>query len=1209
MLNWIILFSLKNRVLVMIGSLTVMVYGVILLLEMPVDVFPDLNRPTVTIMTEASGLAPEEVEVLVTRPIEFLLNGATGVQRVRSASGIGLSIVWVEFDWGTDIFRDRQIVAEKLQLARERLPQDTNPVMAPISSIMGEIMLLGLRSIAELRSPEEQTVKAMELRTLGEFDLRNRLLAVEGVSQVTVMGGVLKQYQVITSPARLAAQNVTLQQLTEAARKANVIAGGGIMVRSPKESLLRISGQSLTLEEIENTPVLWRDPVPVRIKDVADVRFGGPVKRGDGSAWVKLEPDVNTAVRESLPHMHPEAAAPADRHDETGHKHDEKPGHGHGKDQEGYEHDAVERPDEEPATTKISGGPAVIMTVQKQPNADTLLLDRKIDDVLESLQKELPPDVVIERRIFKQADFIEAAVENVTEAVRDGALWVIAVLFLLMGNFRTSLSSLTSMPLSILLTVLVFHRFGITINTMTLGGIAVAIGDLVDDSIVDIENIYRRLKENRRLPVELQRPALDVVYRASCEVRNSIVYATLFVILVMFPLFSMAGLEGRIFAPLGVAYITSLLCSLVVSLTFTPVFGSLLLPKAKLLDEGVDPLLLRWLKRLDANVLRFTLRRATLILSFVAVLVTLSCMSIFWMGGEFLPPFNEGTLTINLRMEPGTSLDESQRVAARAERLILDVPEVLSVSRRTGRAELDEHAEGVNSSEIDVRLAEHSPPKPGWGYAALRLVPIAHLWGYGSVGRSREDVIADVRDRISNIPGAAVNIGQPISHRLDHMMSGIRAQIAVKVFGQDLRELRTAACDIQDRLQAIPGVVDLQIEPQVEISQVRLKVKRDEAASYGLAPGDVAELLETAYKGRVVSQVLDEERYFDLIVWYDEDSRSAPDVINETILKTPSGRRVALGQVIEVLDTTGPNTLNREHVQRRIVVFCNVQGRDLTSVVTDIKKTLAPVEGDLRKLPGSYYIEYSGQFEAQQEANRRLAILGSLSILGVFLLLCKALDSWRAALQVLVNIPLAAFGSVLTLLIVNRPDWTMLAAAPWWDWPRVWVSGTSLSVAHWVGFITLIGVVSRNGIMMISHYIHLMQHEGETFSERMIVRGSLERLAPVMMTAMTSFIGLLPLLFGAGQTGKEILYPLALVVFGGMMTSTILDQVVTPALFFKFGRKVYERSPSTAFTGHLSAAPIEISDKAAIPPVDAPAVSPFAATGGASSPSKVPRYE
>lgn len=1161
MLNAIISFSLKNRGLVLIAALIVTVSGVMQLREMPVDVFPDLNRPTVTIMTEAPGLAPEEVEVLVTRPIEYLLNGATGVQRVRSASGIGLSIVWVEFDWGTDIYRDRQIVAEKLQLARERLPSDSNPVMAPISSIMGEIMLLGLRSTAELKSEDEQTAMAMELRTLGEFTLRNRLLAVEGVSQVTVMGGVLKQYQILTSPARLAAHNVTLQQLTDAARKANVIAGGGVMVRDTKESLLRISGQSLTLEEIEDTPVVWRDPIPVRIRDVADVRFGGPIKRGDGSAWVKLEPDGNAAVKQpssqehdSSPHEHN-----LDQHDSKDNSHAGQTGHD----------DAEDSPLQQ---VRLSGGPAVIMTVQKQPNADTLVLDARIEEVLDSLQKELPPDVVLERNIFKQADFIEAAVANVTEAVRDGAIWVVIVLFLLMGNFRTSLSSLTSMPLSILLTILVFRWFGISINTMTLGGIAVAIGDLVDDSIVDIENIYRRLKENRQLPVGQQRPALDVIYDASTEVRNSIVYATLIVILVMFPLFSMAGLEGRMFAPLGIAYITSLLCSLVVSLTFTPVFGSMLLPSARLLDEEADPLLLRWLKQVTEKVLRFTLRHATLVLATVAVMVTISCASIFWMGGEFLPPFNEGTLTISMRMEPGTSLSESQRVAARAERLILEVPEVLSVSRRTGRAELDEHAEGVNSSEIDVRLAEHSEPKSGWGYTVLRSIPIAHLWGFESVGRRREDVIADVRDRISNIPGAAVNIGQPISHRLDHMMSGIRAQIAVKIFGQDLRELRTAAYDAQEKMQTVPGVVDLQIEPQVEISQVRLKVKRDEAARYGLAPGDVAELLETAYKGRVVSQVLDEDRYFGLVVWFDEASRNDPATINETILETPSGRSVALGQVAEILDTTGPNTLNREHVQRRLVVFCNVQGRDLASVVNEIKQVLQPVEESLRKLPGSYYVEYSGQFEAQQDANRRLMLLGALSVVGVFLLLCKALESWRAALQVLVNIPLAAFGSVVTLLLVNRPEWTTLAAAPWWEWPRLWVGATSLSVAHWVGFITLIGVVSRNGIMMISHYIHLMKHEGETFSEHMIVRGSLERLAPVMMTAMTSFIGLLPLLFGAGQTGKEILYPLALVVFGGMLTSTILDQLVTPALFFKFGRKVYDHPPAATTPSTTDAA-------------------------------------
>lgn len=1092
MLNAIIAFSLKNRMVVLLAALVMILYGGYRLRQMPVDVFPELNRPTVTILTEATGLAPEEVEIQVTRPIEYLLNGATGVQRVRSASGIGLSIVWVEFDWTTDIYRDRQIVAEKMQLARERLPEGVNPVMAPISSIMGEIMLVGLRSSANLKTPAERTAKEMELRTLGEFTIRNRLLAVEGVSQVTVMGGKLKQFQILTSPTKLAAQNVSLQQLTEAAEKANVLAGGGLMVRGAKESLIRISGQALTLKDVEDTVVAWRDPRPVIIKDVADVRFGGPVQRGDGSLQVR-------------------------------------------------------------DGDKIVGGPAVIMTIQKQPDVNTLVLGPRIEEVLAQLQKDLPADIVLETRIFKQTDFIQVAVDNVVEAVRDGTIWVIVVLFLFLWNFRTSAITLTAIPLSLLMTSLIFAWFNITINTMTLGGLAVAIGELVDDSIVDIENIFRRLKENRHKAHPEN--ALKVIFLASCEVRNSIVYATLIVVAVVFPLFSLAGLEGRMFAPLGLAYLITLLCSLVVSLTVTPVLASLLLSKADFLKEEKDPFLLRWLKRIDEKVLRWTLRHPWPILTTTLALAVLSKMVIFWMGSDFLPPFNEGTLTISLQTEPGTSLVESSRIARRAESLLLEVPEVLSVSRRTGRAELDEHAEGVNSSEVDVRLQEHETPKPGVGYTLLRAIPGLHPWGVDIRGRPREVVVADVRDRISGIPGVKVNIGQPISHRLDHIMSGVRAQVAVKIFGPDLQELRTRAADIQTRMSKIPGVVDLQIEPQVEISQVRLKVNRTEAARYGLAPGDVAKLLETAYRGRVVSQILDEDRWFGLVVWYDESARNNPAVINQTILDTPSGRKVALGQVAEILDTTGPNTLNRENVQRRIVVFCNVQGRDLGNVVTDIKSAILPVEEQLRQLPGSYRVEYGGQFEAQQQATTRLGILAVFAVIVVFLLLWKCLDSWMAAFQVLlVNIPLAALGSVAILLIVNRPSWERLQQAAWYDWPRVWAEATTLSVAHLVGFITLMGIVCRNGIMMISHYIHLMKHEGEQFDEKMIIRGSLERLAPVLMTALTAIVGLIPLALGAGQTGKEILHPLALVVLGGLLDSTIMDQVVTPAVFYLFGK-------------------------------------------------------
>lgn len=1130
MLDGIIRFSLHNRAIVAIASLLAMVVGVSLVRTMPVDVFPDLNRPTVTIMTEAPGLAPEEVEVLVTRQIELLLNGATGVKRVRSSSAIGLSIIWVEFDWGTDIFIDRQIVNEKLQLAQSKLPPNTNPTLAPISSIMGEIMLLALRSDSPAKSPAEADAKAMELRTLGEFTVRNRLLAVEGVSQVSVMGGILRQYQVLTSPSRLAARNVTLAQLTEATTKANVLAGGGVMNRGDKESLLRIQGQSLTLEEIAATPIIWREQIPIRVGDVADVVFGGPIKRGDASAVIKIDADTHFAVAYSKEYEQSKAT--------------EKP----------TEQSIPESNRATPrAYRELRGGTAVMLTVQKQPDADTIALDKRIDLVLESLRQELPADVKIETEIFRQSDFIEAAVTNVSEAVRDGAIWVVVILFLLMGNFRTSISSLTSMPLSILLTIIIFYIFGITINTMTLGGIAVAIGDLVDDSIVDIENIYRRLRENKQLPIVEQKAPIDVIFSASSEIRNSIVYATLIVVLVVVPLFMMSGLEGRLFAPLGIAYIVALLCSLAVSLTFTPVLASVLLPNAPFLADKREPLFMRWLKSVDERMLRWTLNRPRLVLGGVSMLVLLSCLTLPWMGGEFLPPFNEGTATINLRLEPGTSLAESQRLAGRVESIIVEVPEVLSVARRTGRAELDEHAEGVNNTEFEVRFAEYKTDKPGWYYTILRAIPIAHLWSFDYRGRPQEEVFADLRDRISSIPGAAVNIGQPISHRLDHMMSGIRAQIAIKVFGPDLRELRTAAYDIQARMQAIDGIVDLQIEPQIEISQVQMRVKREQAARYGLAPGDVAELLETAFKGRVVSQVIEEDKYFSMVVWYDEDSRRDPKVIEETIIETPSGTKVALSQVAEVLDTTGPNVLNRENVQRRVAVFCNVQGRDLSSVVADIKTALTPVEETLRDLPGEYYLDYSGQFEAQQEATLRLWGLAVLSMVGVYLLLMKALGSQRAALQVIANVPLAAFGAIVALLVVNRPELAELSKHAWYTWPLVWIQSTHLSLAHWVGFITLIGIVSRNGIMMISHYQHLMDAEDMPFGKEMIIRGSLERLAPVMMTAMTSFIGLVPLLFGYGEPGKEILYPLSVVLFGGMLASTILDQLVTPALFYLFG--------------------------------------------------------
>ena len=1130
MLNRIIAFSLQNRWLVLLAALVLVVFGTSRLIQTPVDVFPDLNRPTVTVMTEAPGLAPEEVEVLVTRALESQLNGATGVRRVRSASGIGLSIVWVEFDWGTDIYRDRQVVGEKLQLARERLPAGANPVLAPISSIMGEVMIVGVRSTEPGTTPQEKLDKAMQLRTLGEFTIRNRLLAVEGVSQVTVMGGVLKQYQVVTSPGRLAAQNVTLEQLTKAAENANAIAGGGVLERQQEEQLIRISGQSLTPGEIGETPVVWRDKRAVLIKDVAEVRFAGPVRRGDGGVRVR-GPDG------------------------------------------------------------VEGGDAIILAIQKQPGANTLELTPKLDAALDELQRQLPTDVRIEKRIFRQADFIRAAIDNVIEAIRDGTLWVVLILFLFLANFRTSFITLTAIPLSILVTALVFNYLGLTINTMTLGGIAVAIGELVDDAVVDVENIYRRLKENRQKAIP--DPPMKVIFRASSEVRNSIVYATLIVCLVVLPLFVLSGLEGRMFAPLALAYVTSLVASLIVSLTVTPALASLLLPKARFLNRKGDPPLLRALKWLDAKVVRWALRHPRKILIVAAILAFGSKFIVLWMGSEFLPPFNEGSLTVNVQTRPGTSLEESKRIAERAEAQLWDVPEVVSVSRRTGRAEQDEHAEGVNTSELDVRLTPHERNKPGVGYALIRAVPGLHSRGVETTGRPHEQVQADIRERIAKLPNVNINVGQPISHRLDHITSGVRAQVAVKVFGDDLRELVSAAYDVQERMSKIPGVVDLQVEPQENIKQVRLEVDRKSAAEYGLAPGEVARLLETAYKGRVVSTVLDRDRYFDLVVWYDEASRVDRTVIGQTILDTPSGRKVALSQVARVIDARGPNTINHEHVQRRVVVACNVQGRDLGRVVEDIQRELRPVDEKLRTLPGTYRIEVGGQFEAQQRANTLLFWLFWAVLLGVFLLLWKCLNSWVAAAMVLlINIPLAALGSVVALLLLNRPEHGVLDGAAWWQWPKLWAGATTLSVAHWVGFITLIGIVSRNGIMMLAHYIHLIKEEGEAFGDAMIVRGTIERLAPVLMTALTAILGLIPLALGAGQTGKEILHPLAIVVIGGLIDATIMDQIVTPAAFKLFGKYVYRKPGANAVTvssavwddAWLHEQPVD----AIVPPTDIP---------------------
>lgn len=1073
MLDVLIRASLKNRGFVMVAALAVAVYGVYRGSRIPVDVFPDLNRPTVTVMTEAHGLAPEEVETLVSFPIESSLNGASGVIRVRSASAVGLSIVWVEFDWGTDIYRARQVVSEKLQLVKQRLPNDVNPMLAPITSIMGEVLLIGLSS--------DKLTNTMELRTLADWVIRPRLLAVSGVAQVTVMGGEVRQYQVLTSPERLARYDVTLDELTKAVDQSNRATGGGFLIGQERESVIRIVGRAESLDDIASTVIRPSEPVPITVREVADVQFSPPVKRGEGS---------------------------------------------------------------------IGGSPAVILSVQKQPNADTLALTDQIDKTLAEIQNGLPDDVKLDAGLFRQQRFIDAAIDNVVEAIRDGTIWVVIVLFVFLWNFQVSLVTLTAIPLSVMISALIFDFIGLTINTMTLGGLAVAIGELVDDSIVDVENVFRRLKENRlKLNPD---PTLLVVYRASSEVRGSIVYATIVVVLVVLPLFALPGLEGRLFAPLALSYLVTLVASLLVSLTVTPALASYVLPRIKFLSKPGDPLLLRVLKRADASIIRFSLRHSRSVLFVVLLMVITSIAMITGMGGEFLPEFNEGTLTIAASCPPGTSLPESDRLGRRVEQLLMAIPEVTAVSRRTGRAELDEHAENVNVSEIDVTLLESERPKPGLVYAILRAIPGCHSLGFDTVGRPRQEVLDQVRDVLSEVPGVIFNIGQPISHRLDHIMSGIRAQIAVKIYGSDLDVLRDTADDISIAMSSIPGIVDLQVEPQVRVPQVRVQIDRVACARQGLTPAEVAETLETALQGNTVSQILEGQRTFDLVVWFDTESRSDIDAIRSTRMSTPGGARVSLGSLAQVIETDGPNTINRENVQRRIVVQANVAGRDLESVVDDIRKTLAQAVNP--KLPSGYFVQLGGQFEAQRDANFQLFVLGPLAMLGVFLVLCKGLGSWRASLQVMANIPLAAVGSIIALLLTHWPGLVAFQGAQIWSWPGILAGSVTLSVAHWVGFITLTGIVARNGIMMISHYQHLMNEEGESFGPEMIVRGSLERLAPVLMTALTAAIGLIPLALGAGQTGKELLHPLAVVVVGGLVSSTLLDQVVTPALFLLCGR-------------------------------------------------------
>jgi CzcA family heavy metal efflux pump len=1027
-MNAIIKWALQNRLLVVALSALLLVWGGYIAVNLPVDVFPDLNKPTITILTEAEGLAPEEVETQVSFPIETVMNGVPGVERVRSQSGIGLSIVYVEFAWGTDVYRNRQLVAEKISEAREQLPQNLTPFLAPISSIMGEIMLISVTS-------KDGKTDPLDVRSLADWTIRPRLLTITGVSQVIPIGGGVKQYQALVSPEKLAQFNVTIEEVSTALEKSNVNSTGGFVDTQSQEYLVRNLGRFYSIEELKQTVVAYRQNTPIRLGDVATVEFGARIKRGDAGT---------------------------------------------------------------------NGMPAVIMSVQKQPGASTVELTEKVDEAVRELQATLPPDIEINTRLFRQANFIEASIDNVVEALRDGAILVTIVLFLFLWNFRTTFITLTAIPLSFVVTFLILWAFGFSVNTMTLGGLAVAVGELVDDAIVDIENIFRRLRENRSSPHP--KGFLRVIYEASLEIRSSIVYATVIVALVFIPLFALSGVEGRLLAPLGLAYITALVASLFVSLTVTPVLASYLLPKMRAMHEEKDSFLVRWLKARDETLLHWTLRHPYKVMIGAGVLFLLAMATLPFLGTSFLPDFNEGTLTINVQAQPGTSLTESNRIGQIAEKLIMEVPEVTSVGRRTGRAELDEHAEGVHYTEIDVDL---------------------------KTGRTRAQIVADIREKLAVIPGANVNIGQPISHRLDHLQSGVRAQIAVKLFGDDLGVLRSKAEEIRNVVNAVPGAADVQIERQVLIPQIRFNIDRARAAQYGLQPGEIAETLETALNGRTVSQAIEGARRYDVVVRFDDASRGNTDALRNVTVDTPAGTQIPVSAVATIENLPGPNQVLRENAKRRIVVSANTEGRDLGSVVAEMRERVAAQV----TLPPGYFIEFGGQFEAQQAATRTLSLLTIFSLVAIFFLLSKALGDWRSALQVMINIPLALIGAVIALLL----------------------TGGVFSIATLVGFISLVGITSRNGIMMISHYLHLVREEGEDFTEAMIVRGSLERLVPVMMTALTAGLSLVPLVISADAPGKEILQPLAVVVLGGIITSTLLDQIVTPAVFYKFGRPAVDR--------------------------------------------------
>lgn len=1033
MIDGLIHWSIKNRAVVIALALLFMIAGAYTTREMPVDVFPDLTAPTVTVITEAHGMAPRAVEKQVTFPVEAALNGAPGVRRVRSSTAVGISVVWVEFEWGTNIYSARQIVSEKISVIGDELPPEVEkPVLAPVSSIMGEVMIVGLCT----KNPQRR-----RLRTIAETLVRRRLLAVPGVSQVTPIGGGVKQYKVVLAPSKLKDFEVTTQQVLDSLKRSNENVSAGFLNQGGSEYLVEGEGRLKTTDDIGETVVTVAGEVPIRIADLGRVLVGEAPKRGDAS---------------------------------------------------------------------VDGEAAVILAIQKQPNTNTLALTERLDSVLDDLEKDLPAGMYFNRKIFRQANFISVAVKNVFHALRDGAILVVIIMVLFLANLRASFITLLAIPLSLVAAVLTLWGFGASINTMTLGGMAIAIGALVDDAVIDVENVFRRLRENSQRPLDQRLPAWQVVYQASVEIRTSIVFATFIIVLVFIPLFFLSGVEGRLLRPLGAAYVVSLLASLVVAVTVTPALCYWLLPDTKAVEKEHEPWLSRQLKAAYALCLEPSLRWPWLVTLPAVVLLVLALASTTLMGRSFLPEFNEGALTVAVVTLPGTSLPESDALGRRVEDSLLSFPEVVSVGRRTGRAELDEHAQGVEASELDVTLEMKE--------------------------RSKEALLDELRRELAGIPGVNVTIGQPISHRIDHMLSGTRANIAVKIFGKNLYTLRLLAEQAREVMSGVSGVVDLAVEEQANIPILRVKFDRARMAVYGLSVEHVAHTLEAAIGGLAVTRLLEDQYSFDVVVKLSEREPWQLETLNEVMVDTPVGARVPLGSVAMIVKDVGPNRISREQVERKIVVSCNVSGRDVISVVNDCKKLVNPiVESRL-----GYRTEYGGQFESANHASQRLLILGVVVLLGVGFLLNLAFGAIRDTIFVMLNLPLALIGGVA----------------------GVFISGGVLSVASIIGFIAVFGVATRNGIMLISHIRHLQLEEGVEDFEEAVRRGSMERLVPILMTALASALALVPLALGGGEPGNEIQTPMAIVMLSGLTSSLVMNMIVIPSLYLRLGQAVDPESES-----------------------------------------------